>query len=305
MMNSKTADYDYILPEELIAQNPVKRRDQSRLLVLDKESGCMQHKVFFQLLECLKPKDLVVMNDSKVFPARIFGVKDNTGGKIEVLLHKQIDCYTWEIIGKGLRNCSEITFSGGKLKGKIVGRKEEFYNIEFNMSSIELFDELERCGEVPLPPYIHRGAKFNKDNNDNDKLRYQTVYAKNKGSVAAPTAGLHFTEALLNQINKLTSGVEYLTLHVGIGTFAPVKTDLISEHKMHQEYYSISKHLIKKISETKENGGRIIAIGTTTTRVLESLYRNGEPKIENNHSDTIKGFTDIFIYLCGTAALFS
>lgn len=294
----KLSEFDYHLPEELIAQYPTERRDQSRLLVLDRESSAITHKTFTDLLDYLAPGDLLVMNNSKVFPARLYGEKEITHGKVELLLQKQIKDNVWETIGKGLRVGARIKFEGSTLEASVLQKNNDVYEIFFNLNGDNFFQELEKIGKVPLPPYIKRD-KADISGEKADQERYQTVYAKERGSVAAPTAGLHFTDALLNKITRKGVSIEELTLHVGLGTFAPVKTLDITEHKMHKEYYSITKKTIHKIQDTKQRGGRIIAVGTTSARVLETIFRDSHTLgqlFAKNSEDHLAGSTDIFIY---------
>ncbi len=270
----KLDDFDYKLPVELIAQAPAARRDQSRLLVLERESGNIKPKKFSNILDFLNKGDLLVLNNSKVFPARIFGKKESTGGTVEILLNHQIDSNTWEVIGKNLKKGARIKFADSSLIACVLEKKEQTAIIFFNLSDEKFISEVEKIGHIPLPPYIKRTEKQrNRRTVKQDQNRYQTVYAKEKGSVAAPTAGLHFTEDLLNKISRKGINIAYLTLHVGIGTFAPVKTENIKDHIMHEEYYTISYNVIQNIIDTKKAGKRVVAVGTTTTRVLEALFQ--------------------------------
>jgi len=272
-------EYDYLLPAELIAQQPVERREMSRLLVLDRKKAEILHRKFSDIIDFLQKGDLLIMNNSRVFPARLLGQKQMTGGKVEILLITQKSGYTWEVIGKGLKTDAKIKFEESALSATVLGKKQDIYLVQFNLSGERFFSEIERIGLMPLPPYIKRNLKSQKSNLKNmeedsiDKERYQTVYAKERGSVAAPTAGLHFTEESLRNITKSGVDTGYLTLHVGLGTFAPVKTAQIEDHKMHKEFYTISYELIQKIIETKKRGGRVVAVGTTTCRVLETVFR--------------------------------
>lgn len=284
----KTSDFDYNLPVELIAQTPVKRRDQSRLLVLERSSGNITHEKFYNITEHLKPGDLLVMNNSKVFPARLFGKKETTGGKVEILLNRAIRDYTWEVIGKGLKIGSRIKFSN-RLSASVTNRDEQIYELFFNLNGSKFFQEIERIGQVPLPPYIK------KMNDVNHQKRYQTVYAKERGSVAAPTAGMHFTPELIKEIRDKGVNIAEVTLHVGLGTFMPVKTEEVAQHRMHQEYYSLRGNLIDEIQEIRQAGGRVIAVGTTTTRVLETVFSEGN-SLSPTRGETVNGFTDIYIY---------
>lgn len=290
MSNDKLSDYDYVLPEELIAKNHVMPRDKSRLLVLDKMSGKMKHDHFFDILKYLKAGDLLVLNDSKVFPARLFGKKVMTHGEVEILLNHKNEDGTWQAIGRGLKVGNRIIFKNSSLKAAVLSKNDATYNILFNLSDEKLFAELEKIGHVPLPPYIR------KDDTKKDKEQYQTVYAKEKGSVAAPTAGLHFTNELLDQIKAKGVIVEYVTLHVGLGTFEPVKEDNYKEHKIHQEFYSVRRKALENIQTAKKEGRRVIAVGTTTTRVLETVFNNDVLPTPDSLLPTLSGWTNIFIY---------
>ncbi len=268
----RLADFDYQLPPALIATEPAKKRDQSRLLILDKASGKIAHKHFFDLLDYLQPGDLLVANNSKVIPARLIG-KKITGGTVEIFLSKNIG-KVWECLIKGRVRVGMIIIVSKKLRAEIIKILGEGASlVKFNLRGNEFMKEVERIGHVPLPPYIIKNRGQSQELKSDTK-NYQTVYAEDlkKGSVAAPTAGLHFTPGLLQKIKAKGVGVEYLTLHVGLGTFLPVKTETIEEHKIHSEYAEVSAELIKKIVATKKRGGRIIAIGTTTTRTLEYVF---------------------------------
>lgn len=271
----KIDDFDYDLPPELIAQYPAERRDRSRLLVMDKNNGKINHHTFYDIVSFLKKGDLLILNDSRVFPARLHGTKERSGGRVEILLNHQISDYSWEVVGKGLIVDTRIRFGNSPLEAVVLQKKEQVYTVQFNFSDEKLFVELEKIGEVPLPPYIKRTE-------EQDKKRYQTVYAKKRGSVAAPTAGLHFTDQLLKKIKEKGIDIEYLTLHVGLGTFAPVKCENVEEHKMHREHYTISYDVLSKIAQTKTRGGRIIAVGTTSCRVLETVYSQNKLSIIND-----------------------
>ena len=280
----KTDDFDFYLPDKLIAQTPLDKRDSSRLLILDKETGDITHKHFSNIIDYLDKGDVLVLNDTKVMPARIIGTKEDTGAVIELLMLKEIDKDTWEVLCKPAKRVkvgTTIKFSD-RLKAQCIDIKEEgIRHFKFIYEGIfyEILDEL---GEMPLPPYIHEKLK--------DKDRYNTVYAKVIGSAAAPTAGLHFTKELLSKIEKKGIKIEYITLHVGLGTFRPVSVEDVTKHKMHSEFYSMSKETAKILNAAKKNNNRIISVGTTSTRTLEtimSLY--GEFK-------ECSGWTDIFIY---------
>lgn len=281
----KVSDFDFYLPEELIAQHPLEKRDASRLMVLDKKTGNIEHRSFHDVIDYLNKGDTLVLNNTRVMPARLIGEKEETGGKIEFLLLKRIEGDKWECLakpGKRAKIGQSFTFGEGKLKCKVVDIVEEGNRIiEFSYEGIfeQVLDEL---GEMPLPPYITEKLE--------DKERYQTVYSKEKGSAAAPTAGLHFTDELLKEIRLKGVNIAYLTLHVGLGTFRPVKVDDIDEHIMHSEYYHLDKENAELINETKKRGNRVIAVGTTSTRTLETI---GD---ENGFVREQSGWTDIFIY---------
>ncbi len=281
----KKQDFYFELPQELIAQHPLKNRDCSRLLVLNKQTGDIEHKTFRDILQYLKKGDCIVINDTKVLPARLIGEKKDTGAKIELLLLIRKDINTWETLvkpGKKAKPGDKIIFGNGKLEAEILEIIEGGNRIvKFHYDGVfeEILDEL---GEMPLPPYITQRLE--------DKNRYQTVYAKQQGSAAAPTAGLHFTPELLNEIQQKGISIAYLTLHVGLGTFRPVKEENILDHKMHSEYYIIEQQQADIINQTKKAGGRIIAVGTTSTRTLESIAD------ENGFVKASSGWTNIFIY---------
>lgn len=285
MTNFKTSDFYYDLPERLIAQTPIKERDHSRLLVLDKNTGEITHKHFYEIVEFLNKGDCLVINDTKVLPARLFGVKKDTKSLIEFLLLKRIDDKRWETLvkpGKKAKIGTEIVFEENLLTGKIVDILDEGNRIiEFDYKGI--FEEiLDKLGEMPLPPYIHEKLS--------DKDRYQTIYAKNLGSAAAPTAGLHFNDNLLKDIENVGVSIARLTLHVGLGTFRPVKSEYIDEHIMHSEYYELNDSEAEKINLAKQAGHKIISVGTTSTRTLETIG-NDEGIVKAQ-----KGWTNIFIY---------
>ena len=278
-------DYYYDLPEELIAQDPLEDRSSSRLMVLDKETGNVEHHVFKEIIDYLNPGDCLVINDTKVLPARLYGNKVGTDAKIEVLLLKRREKDVWETLVKPGKKCKPgtvINFGDGILTGEVIDVVEEGNRlIKFNYKGI--FEEgLDRLGEMPLPPYITHKLK--------DKSRYQTVYAKYEGSAAAPTAGLHFTKELLEKIREKGVKIAHVTLHVGLGTFRPVKVDNILEHHMHSEFYMVDEEDANLINTCKENGGRIISVGTTSTRTLETVTD------ENGVVHEGSGWTQIFIY---------
>lgn len=279
------SDFYFELPEELIAQTPLKDRSSSRLMVLDKNTGKIEHKVFKDIVDMINPGDCLVINETKVLPARLIGARKDTGTKVEVLLLKREENDTWETIvypGKKARPGHIIEFGNGLLEAEVLEVLEDGNRIvKFNYTGI--FEELlDKLGEMPLPPYIHEKLE--------DKNRYQTVYAKNEGSAAAPTAGLHFTPELLTKLQEKGINIAKLTLHVGLGTFRPVKSENINDHKMHSEFYMIDKENAELINSTKEEGGRIITVGTTSTRTLESIAD------DNGHINPCSGWTNIFIY---------
>jgi len=280
----KTDDFDFYLPDKLIAQTPLEKRDSSRLLVLDKKTGNIEHQTFSNIIDYLNEGDVLVLNDTKVMPARIFGVKEDTGAVIELLMLKETEKDVWEVLckpAKRIKIGTIVNFSD-KLKAECIAIKEDGIRLfKFIYSGIfyEILDEL---GEMPLPPYIHEKLK--------DKDRYQTVYAKNIGSAAAPTEGLHFTKELMDKIKDKGVKIEYITLHVGLGTFRPVSVEDVTNHKMHSEFYQMSKQTAKVLNEAKKNNNRIISVGTTSTRTLETIMNlYGEFK-------ECSGWTDIFIY---------
>lgn len=281
----KVSDFDFYLPEELIAQCPLKERDSSRFMVVDRKTGEIEHKVFHDVIDYLEKGDTLVLNNTRVMPARLIGEKEETGGKIEFLLLKRIEGDKWECLakpGKKAKVGAMFTFGEGKLKAVVreIGLEGNRV-IEFIYNGIfeEILDEL---GQMPLPPYIHEKL--------DDRERYQTVYSKEKGSAAAPTAGLHFTEELLEKIREKGVNIAFVTLHVGLGTFRPVKVESIDEHIMHSEYYELDKENAKIINDTKKRGNRVIAVGTTSTRTLETIgNENGEVRAQS-------GWTNIFIF---------
>ncbi len=282
-MNVK--DYDYDLPEELIAQDPLEDRSSSRLMVLDRQTGDVEHRHFTDILEYLHPGDCLVINNTKVIPARLFGVKEDTQAKIEVLLLKRKENDIWETLvkpGKKAKPGTKLVFGDGLLTAEVVDVVEEGNRlIQFHYDGI--FEEiLDQLGQMPLPPYITHQLK--------DKNRYQTVYAKYDGSAAAPTAGLHFTKELLQKVKDMGVDIAEVTLHVGLGTFRPVKVENVLDHHMHSEFYMVSQEAADKINRAKESGHRVIAVGTTSTRTLEAAAD------ENGRLYETSGWTEIFIY---------
>jgi len=281
----KVKDFYFDLPKELIAQHPLKKRDESRLMVLNKKSGEVEHKVFKDIIEYLNPGDCLVLNDTRVMPARLYGAKEGSGGKMEFLLLNRHEDDIWETLvkpGKRGKVGAKFVFGNGELKAEVVevldngNRKVKFY---YN----GIFEEvLDRLGEMPVPPYIEEKLE--------DRERYQTVYSKEVGSAAAPTAGLHFTDELLQAIKKKGINIAFVTLHVGLGTFRPVKAEDIQDHEMHSEYYILDKENAEIINNAKRSGKRVIAVGTTSNRTLESIA-NEEGQVKEQ-----SGYTSIFIY---------
>lgn len=277
------SDFYYELPEELIAQTPIEPRDASRLLVYDRSANTIEHKHFYDLPDYLHKGDVLVINNTRVLPARIYGVKAVTGAKVEFLLHKRINLTDWEVLVKPAKKASvgaKFVFSD-KLSAEVIEYEEEgLRKVRFTFDGV-FEDVLSAIGEMPIPPYIHEKLK--------EQERYQTVYAKENGSSAAPTAGLHFTPELLNKLRAMGVEIVEVLLHVGLGTFRPVKADDITEHKMHSEYYCVTQKAADEINAAKAEGRRIIAVGTTSVRVLESAFRDGKLHAES-------GETSIFIY---------
>ena len=281
----RTDDFDFELPEELIAQTPIKNRDQSRMLVLDKKTGEIEHKHFNNILDYLNENDVLVLNDTKVMPARLYGQKEETNALIEVLLLKEKTNNTWECLVKPAKRVkigTVVNFGDGILKAKCIEIKDEGIRVFKLIYDGILYEILDKLGEMPLPPYIHEKLE--------DKDRYQTVYAKNIGSAAAPTAGLHFTKELLEKVKEKGITVLYITLHVGLGTFRPVNVEDVTKHKMHSEFYMMSKETAEILNKAKKNNQRIISVGTTTTRTLETIMNLYDEFRE------CSGWTSIFIY---------
>ncbi len=281
----KTEDFDFELPENLIAQTPIKDRDQSRMLVLDKKTGTIEHKHFNEIIDYLDEGDTLVLNDTKVMPARLYGVKEDTNAVIEILLLKELEENNWECLTKPAKRIkigTIVSFGDGRLKAECIEIKEEgirVFKLKYDGILYEILDSL---GEMPLPPYIHEKLA--------DKNRYQTVYAKNVGSAAAPTAGLHFTKELLKKIEDKGVNIVYITLHVGLGTFRPVNVEDVTKHKMHSEFYIMNKTAADILNKAKLENRRIISVGTTSTRTLETIMNlYGEFR-------ECSGWTDIFIY---------
>ena len=281
----KTEDFDFELPENLIAQTPIKDRDQSRMLVLDKKTGTIEHKHFNEIIDYLDEGDTLVLNDTKVMPARLYGVKEDTNAVIEILLLKELEENNWECLTKPAKRIkigTIVSFGDGRLKAECIEIKEEgirVFKLKYDGILYEILDSL---GEMPLPPYIHEKLA--------DKNRYQTVYAKNLGSAAAPTAGLHFTKELLKKIEDKGVNIVYITLHVGLGTFRPVNVEDVTKHKMHSEFYIMNKTAADILNKAKLENRRIISVGTTSTRTLETIMNlYGEFR-------ECSGWTDIFIY---------
>ncbi|WP_436373105.1 tRNA preQ1(34) S-adenosylmethionine ribosyltransferase-isomerase QueA [Cytobacillus sp. BC1816] len=278
--------FDFHLPEELIAQTPLADRTSSRLMVLDKKTGNLQHSVFKDIKNYLKSGDCLVLNDTKVLPARLFGEKTGTGAKIEVLLLKQLEGDSWETLvkpAKRVKEGTEITFGNGNLTAVCTGTSDHGGRVlKFKYDGI-FYEVLEQLGEMPLPPYIKEQL--------DDRDRYQTVFARERGSAAAPTAGLHFTEELLEEIKEMGVHIAFITLHVGLGTFRPVSVEDLNEHEMHSEFYQVTEGTARLLNEVREHGGRIISVGTTSTRTLETIA-----SLHNGRFEESRGWTDIFIY---------
>lgn len=281
----KTVDFYYDLPKELIAQTPLEPRDSSKMMVLNRKDGSILHKHFYDVIDMLNEGDCLILNDSRVLPARIFGNKEDTGASVEFLMLRQIENNTWETLakpGKKAKIGTKFIFGDGIMTGTVRDVTEEGNRIVDFECEENIYTALDKIGQMPLPPYITEKL--------NDKERYQTVYSNELGSAAAPTAGLHFTKELLQKIKDKGVNIGYVTLHVGLGTFRPVKVDNITEHKMHSEHFEVPEETAQLIKKTKENGKRVIAVGTTSCRTLESVAQK--------HGEIIPchGFTDIFIY---------
>ena len=280
----RTSDFFYNLPEELIAQTPLEPRDSSRLMVLRRDSDSIEHRLFYNIIDYLEEGDCLIANDSRVIPARIYGTKDDTGARVEFLLLRQIENNRWETLVKPGRKAkigARFTFGEGILKAEVVDITEDGNRIVELISEENIYAALDKIGKMPLPPYITAELK--------DQERYQTVYAHELGSAAAPTAGLHFTNELLDKLREKGVRIGYVTLHVGLGTFRPVKVDDVTQHKMHAEHYELTQETADLINTTKKAGKRVIAVGTTSCRTLESVASQGAVKASD-------GFTDIFIY---------
>lgn len=281
----KTSDFFYNLPENLIAQTPLEPRDSSRLMVLHRDSDAIEHRHFYDVIDYLDEGDTLIVNDSRVIPARIYGTKDDTGAKIEFLLLRQIDGSRWETLVKPGRKAkigASFTFGGGLLKARVIDVTDDGNRIvDLSCEGNNVYAALDKIGQMPLPPYITEKLE--------DQERYQTVYSNELGSAAAPTAGLHFTNELLDKIKAKGVNIGYVTLHVGLGTFRPVKVDDVTKHKMHSEHYEVPAETAELIKATKAAGKRVIAVGTTSCRTLESVAAQGEIR-------ACDGFTDIFIY---------
>ena len=278
-------EFDYHLPESLIAQTPLKNRDQSRLLVLGRKTGNIAHKHFTDIMDYFEPGDTLVLNDTRVMPARLFGLKEETGAKVEMLMLTRIEDNDWEVLlkpAKRIKVGNTLSFGNGKIIAECIKELEQGGRIMRLHYEGILKERLDELGEMPLPPYIKERL--------DDPDRYQTVYAKENGSAAAPTAGLHFTDELLQKIKDKGVNIAFITLHVGLGTFRPVSVEDIDDHEMHSEYYQMTKETADMLNKTKENGHRIISVGTTSTRTLETIRRDHEQFVATS------GWTDIFIY---------
>ena len=283
--NLNIEDFDYHLPESLIAQTPLKNRDQSRLLVLRKDTGELTHLHFRDVIHYFEPGDTLVLNDTRVMPARLFGLKEETGAKVEMLMLTQIEGNDWEVLlkpAKRIKKGHRLNFGDGKIVAECIEELEQGGRIMRLHYEGILQERLDELGEMPLPPYIKERL--------DDPDRYQTVYAKESGSAAAPTAGLHFTDDLLNKIKQKGVHIAFITLHVGLGTFRPVSVENIDDHEMHSEYYQMTQETADLLNQTKENGKRVISVGTTSTRTLETIRRDHPQFVATS------GWTDIFIY---------
>lgn len=282
----QTSDFFYELPQELIAQTPLEPRDSSRLMILNKSDGSIEHKIFRDIIDYLNPGDCLILNDTRVIPARIYGVKEETGAVVEFLLLNQRENNVWECLckpGKRAKIGTKFVFGEGIVKCEVIDVTDDGNRIiHFDCDSKKIYNILDKIGKMPLPPYITEELK--------DGERYQTVYSRELGSAAAPTAGLHFTNELLNRIKKKGVKIGYVTLHVGLGTFRPVKVEDVTKHKMHSEHYHMSKETADLINETKKKGGRVISVGTTSTRTLESVATKNGCICEDEDN------TSIFIY---------
>lgn len=280
-----TSKFNYFLPKKLIAQSPVKPRDHSRLMVVDRKTGKISHHFFYEVSKMLGSNDVLVLNRTKVFPARFFGKKDS-GGKIEVLLIEEVRNKVWKALTRpGLRLGHTVVFKGNILKA--VGHDEQTVLLRIDLDKHKLLSILEKYGRTPLPPYISPG-----DSETELRKEYQTVYAQTIGSVAAPTAGFHFTKPLLSKLKRKGVQIEYVTLHVGLGTFAPIKTEKLEDHPIHFEHYNVDKTVFERLKKARKIGKRIIAVGTTSTRVLETIAIKGG-KVNN---ENLSGSTNLFIY---------
>ncbi len=281
----KTSDFYYDLPEELIAQTPLEPRDSSRLLVMNRETGEIKHQHFYDIIDYLKEGDCLILNDSRVLPARIYGTKDETGANVEFLLLRHIEDKCWEALakpGKKAKIGTRFSFGNGLMTCTVTDVLEDGNRILQFECDGNFYEALDQLGQMPLPPYIHEKLK--------DKERYQTVYSRELGSAAAPTAGLHFTDELLQKVKDKGVKIGFVTLHVGLGTFRPVKVDDVTKHHMHSEHYEIPQKTVDLINETKKNGGRVISVGTTSCRTLETAAQ------KDGHIRASEGWTDIFIY---------
>lgn len=281
----KTSDFNYNLPENLIAQTPLEKRDHSKLMVLHKDNGKIEHKHFYDILDFINPGDCLILNDSRVLPARIYGIKDGTGAKVEFLLLNQKGKDTWEVLagpGKKAKPGTSFTFGGGLLKANVLEVTDSGNRIVKFICKENFYSVLDKIGQMPLPHYITEKL--------NDKERYQTVYSNYPGSAAAPTAGLHFTQELLEKAKEKGINIGFVTLHVGLGTFRPVKSETIEDHHMHSEHYELSQQTAELINKTKESGHKVFAVGTTSCRTIESVYKNENAICQS------EGWTDIFIY---------
>lgn len=290
----KTKEFDYKLPKELIAQEPIEPRDHSRLLVLDRSSGEIKHDHFFNLRKYLRKDDILVLNDSKVIPARLIGWRRKKGRPVEIFLLKRLRNGNWQCLigGKSRERVEEVDFPGSKLRAKIIkNRGDGTWEVKFNLKEKNFWKEVKKIGEVPTPPYVKKHKKFRGAEQD----YYQTIYAREEGSVAAPTAGFHFTQKLVESLKKRGIGFVFITLHVGLGTFAPIREERVEEHKMHAEWFELKKKSADLLNQAKREGRRIIAVGTTSARVLETCATTPLPRLKKFLLKPQSGETDLFI----------
>ncbi len=285
--------YNYILPKKLIAHKPTEKRDRSRLMVVDKNSFSIENRYFFEVDNFLNKNDMLILNNSKVIPAKLIGRRDS-GAKVEILLSERISDNGWKVFGRRLKIGTLLKFENSKLELKVIGKERQDTMVKFNLEGKNFWQEIKNIGKTPLPPYISTSGK---EEEEFHQKRYQTVFAQKNGSIAAPTAGLHFTKKLLTKLHQKGVKIGYVTLHVGAGTFLPIKDNDLNRHVMHFEQYEVSKKIIKEIIETKKKGGKVVAVGTTSTRVLETIFSRDNicDIINDNTEETLAGRTNLFI----------